>query len=247
MNPNNPLIGISNGFCPDRQSGMKSLIKPRFMRMRIMKQRGVVLFFALIALLAMSLAAVALIRSVDTGTLIAGNLTFKQAATSSSDAGVEAAITWLASIEAANSALNVLNDSTHPFNITNLATRPGYYSSVDPTLDLFAAATWDNDNNNSNNTSLNSVVVGIDGSGNKTRYIIQRMCRTANTAIQTAGCLFSGALQDTNGQNIPLPQDVCTPAPGAPCPAAGQTPQIRITTRTTGPKNTISYVQAFVY
>ena len=37
-------------------------------------QRGVVLFFALIALVAMSLAAVALIRSVDTSTIIAGNL-----------------------------------------------------------------------------------------------------------------------------------------------------------------------------
>jgi len=56
------------------------------------RQRGVVLFFALIALVVMSLAAVALIRSVDTNTLIAGNLAFKQAATSSGDSGLEMAI-----------------------------------------------------------------------------------------------------------------------------------------------------------
>lgn len=58
----------------------------------MLKQRGVVLFFALIALVAMSLAAVALIRSVDTSTLIAGNLAFKQATKNSAEAGIEAAI-----------------------------------------------------------------------------------------------------------------------------------------------------------
>ena len=42
------------------------------------KQRGIVLFVALIAMVVMSLAAVALIHSVDTGTSIAGNLATKQ-------------------------------------------------------------------------------------------------------------------------------------------------------------------------
>jgi len=222
---------------------MKPMTKPRFERVRAMKQRGVVLFFTLIALVAMSLAAVALIRSVDTSTMIAGNLAFKQAATTSGDAGIETAMNWLAAIEAANNAINVLNDPAHPFNITDLATRPGYYSSAG-SLNLFADATWDNDINDSNNTSLNSAVVGTDGSGNKIRYIIQRMCRNANQPIQTAGCLFSSAVVDKNGQSIPLPQDICT---GAGCPVAGQTPQMRITARSTGPKNTVSYIQAFVY
>ena len=214
---------------------MKSLTKPRFERVRAMKQRGVVLFFTLIALVAMSLAAVALIRSVDTGTLIAGNLAFKQAATTSGDAGIEAAVNWMAAIEAANNAINVLNDPAHPFNITDLAARPGYHSSADPALDITADATWDD---------VNNVLVGTDGSGNTVRYIIQRMCRIANQPIQNANCLFSGALEDNNGQSIPLPQEVCE---GAGCPVAGQTPQIRITSRATGPKSTVSYVQAFVY
>ena len=200
-----------------------------------MKQRGVVLFFTLIALVAMSLAAVALIRSVDTSTLIAGNLAFKQAATTSGDAGIEAAVNWMAAIEAANNAINVLNDPAHPFNITDLAARPGYHSSADPALDITADATWDD---------VNNVLVGTDGSGNTVRYIIQRMCRIANQPIQNANCLFSGALEDNNGQSIPLPQEVCE---GAGCPVAGQTPQIRITSRATGPKSTVSYVQAFVY
>jgi Tfp pilus assembly protein PilX len=42
-------------------------------------QRGVALFFALIAMVVLSLGAVALIRSVDTTSSVAGNLAFRQA------------------------------------------------------------------------------------------------------------------------------------------------------------------------
>lgn len=216
---------------------MRSLPKTRFMRARAMKQHGVVLFFALIALLAMSLAAVALIRSVDTSTMIAGNLAFKQAATSSGDAGIEAAVNWLAATESANTLLNVLNDPAHPFNNDNAAA--GYYSSAASGVSLTdgTGIQWDN-------TDSALVLPDPNSGGNSIRYVIQRMCRNANQPIQTAECLFSGALQDNNGQNIPLPQEVCQ---GAGCPVAGQTPQVRITARTTGPRNTVSYVQAFVY
>ena len=214
---------------------MKPRTKSGFKQVRIVKQRGLVLFLALIALVVMSLAAVSLIRSVDTSTLIAGNLSFKQAATTSGDSGVEAAIIWLAATESANTARNVLTDATHPFNITNLGANPGYHSSADPALNLTADATWNGANN---------IVVGTDGSGNTVSYIIQRMCRNANQPVQTADCLFSSAVVDKNGQNIPLPQDVCV---GAGCPVAGQTPQVRITSRTAGPNKTVSYIQAFAY
>ena len=78
-----------------------------------------VLFFALIALVVMSLAAVALIRSVDTSTMIAGNLAFKQSATTSGDSGVEGAITALTADQAAMKAANnnVLSNTTNTFNV----------------------------------------------------------------------------------------------------------------------------------
>jgi hypothetical protein len=213
---------------------MSTLHKGLPEQMRTLKQRGLVLFFALIALLVLSLAAAALVRSVDTSTLIAGNLAFRQAATTSADAGVEAAMAWLAATEAANTATSVLNNtpSVHPFNTT--IPTSGYYSNVTPALDLFADATW----------NASTIPEVTDSSGNNIRYIIQRMCRNADLPVQTADCLFSGALEDKNGQAIPLPQEICS---GPGCPVAGQTPQIRITSRVTGPKNTVSYVQAFVY
>ncbi|MDP3609667.1 MAG: pilus assembly PilX N-terminal domain-containing protein [Methylophilus sp.] len=203
----------------------------------LFKQQGVVLFIALVALVVMSLAAVALIRSVDTNTLIGGNLSFKQAATTSADAGIEAAIAQLIGMRDAvgNNAKNVLNDATHTMNNTDLTARPGYHSSVDPDLILTEDDTWDEANN---------VSLVEDASGNTVRYIVQRMCRTPDVAIQNANCLFSTGAEDKNGQEVPLPQNVCF---GPGCPVAGQTPRIRVTVRVEGPKNAISYVQAFVH
>ena len=60
-------------------------------------QQGVVLFIALIILVAMTLAGIALMRSVDTNVLIAGNLAFRQANTMYADTGVEAARAWFPS------------------------------------------------------------------------------------------------------------------------------------------------------
>ena len=86
-------------------------------------QRGLVLFFALIALVAMSLAALALVRSVDTSTLISGNLAFRQAATTSADGGVENSVAVMTAMQAANDALatpkNVYLGATQIFNVTN--------------------------------------------------------------------------------------------------------------------------------
>lgn len=212
---------------------MKSLPKPCFERASRLKQRGLVLFFALIALVALSLAAVALIRSVDTSTLIAGNLAFKQAATTSGDAGVEAAVSWLEAQQAANSALNVLTNPAHPFNQTD--TTRGYYASVNSVNLTGNPDAWN---------LITNIAETTDGSGNRIRYIIERMCQTANQVPLTANCLFSAPAKDPNPQEIQKYQDICT---GPDCPVPGQSPQIRVTTRTIGPRNTVSYVQAFVY
>ena len=209
------------------------------------RQRGVVLFFALMALLAMSLAAVALIRSVDTSTVIAGNLAFKQAATNSSDAGVDAAITWLNTTNVANAGLNVNMDAAHAFN--NSAPTSGYYSNLDTTVSLTDGTGIQWNNNDSCPVNANMKCTGspaTDSSGNSSRYVIQRLCRNANQPISTAMCLFSSAALNNNGFQVPLPQDICA---GPGCPTSGQTPQIRITTQTRGPRNTLSYVQVFIY
>jgi hypothetical protein len=199
------------------------------------KQRGVVLFFALIALVVMSLAAVALIRSTDTSTMIAGNLAFRQAATTSGDAGVEAAMTWLNAKEADMVAQqkNVLTDLSHYFNSDHPS--DGYYSYIQTGFD------W-----------THSGAGGTDASGNSVRYIIERMCRApatlpANFIPDEATCLFSTPSSAKLGdQKVVAVDEVCF---GPGCLKPGQSPQIRITAQVTGPShsNTRSYIQSFVY
>jgi type IV pilus assembly protein PilX len=187
------------------------------------KQQGVVLFIALIALVVMSLAAVALIRSVDTNTMIAGNLAAKQLATTSADSGLETAIAWLdanvASLEA-DSATN------------------GYYATQTGNPTAFV---WDaSDSRPANDASVNIDASGTDKSGNTIRYVIQRMCRTAG-APSSGGCLFGAPVVGSNSQGV-------RPAPLAgAATSTAQSPMYRITARVTSAKNTTSYIQAFVY
>ena len=227
-------------------------------------QRGIVLFFTLIAMVVMSLAAVALIRSVDTSTMIGGNLAFKQAGTTSGDGGIEAAIAWLTTAQTTMAAANlsVYTAQTHVFNVTGGASgfftatgatccvNAGYYSNADPTLNI-TSMTWSNSNSTlvtdaSGNTT--------DSSGNTVRYIIQRMCRTPNELPNQieeptyvppkTGCVFSSAALDNNGMAIPYATDICQ---GSGCPTGGQSTLMRITAQVTGPKNTVAYIQAIAY
>jgi Tfp pilus assembly protein PilX len=188
-------------------------------------QKGVVLFFALIALVVMSLAAVALIRSVDTSTIIAGNLASKQSATTSADSGVETAITWLG---------NIADPVT--FNADNAA--QGYYATIakDPTTFV-----WDDtDSLPADDASGLIDANGKDGSGNTVRYVIQRMCRDADEPAE-GNCQFgtpvipksSKKVKDLMGGGAELPVD--------------PSPVYRVTARVVGVRNTVSFIQAFVY
>ena len=211
---------------------MNSQYKTCAMRKKTsVKQHGVVLFIALIALVVLSLAAVALIRSVDTNTLIAGNLAFKQSATISADSGLETAITWLAT-----------PPPTATLNAGDAA--QGYYATqtADPTTFAWNAS----DSLPATDVSGNIDASGTDKSGNTIRYIIQRMCRYAGpptagvVAGPTGGCLF-GALVAGSSQGVKS-------APGAGAiTTTGDSPMYRVTARVTGPQKTVSYIQAFVY
>src|SRR5436190_14605176 len=55
------------------------------------RERGVVLFVALIVMVALSLAAIALVRSVDTTNTVIGNLAFRQASILPANLAIEEA------------------------------------------------------------------------------------------------------------------------------------------------------------
>lgn len=199
------------------------------------KQRGVVLFIALISLVAMTLAAIALIRSVDTSTMIAGNLAFKQAATVSADTGIEEAISWL--------SLN--NNAT----LNNDSTSNGYYATGQDALDLTGNRTTStgDDFDWSTQSKLVTDAVGdpnTDASGNEVRYVIHRLCRAAGVHTDPAtGCLLASATSSTGDSMRSLRAEEV----GLTGTSTLSGPYYRVTVRVRGPRSTISYIQAIIY
>ena len=88
------------------------------------RQQGIVLLIALTVLVAMSLAGVALMRSVDNTVVIAGNISFKQAGLQVSDRGSRDAYAWLNIINALPTGMAGLRDDIPT---------SGYYSARPPT------------------------------------------------------------------------------------------------------------------
>jgi type IV pilus assembly protein PilX len=191
-------------------------------------QRGVILFVALIVLVAMTLTGIALMRSVDTNVLVAGNLAFRQGATTAGDWGVEAARTFLKTTLTANkSAL----DNDQPAN--------SYYASWQANLDMIGSGVgtpfdW----------TAATTPVGTDSAGNEVRYVVHRMCQNAG-----AGTTAGANCVRTSGSSGSSPADGGTKGTvsygGAPLPA----PTViyyRVTVRILGPRNTLSFVQAML-
>lgn len=198
----------------------------------IKTQCGVVLFVALIALVVMSLAAAALIRSVDTNTLITGNLSFKQSAVVSADRGLETAIAWVQTTATNNidllNAPSVANGYFPTFDTLNLD---------DPAI-LRADNTW---NNNSTVAVGNGIGGGVEAiSQNRIRYITQRMCRSPAADPSIATCQIGAFQPKLNSQGVP------EYIPGEP-PVTLPSPIYRVTVRVDGPKNTVAYTQTYVY
>lgn len=201
----------------------------KFMRLYAMKQRGVVLFLALIALVVMSLAAVALIRSVDTNSIIAGNLAFKQSATTSADAGVEAAITWLQANNpdglGVSIPLNGYTATTTNDEPTTLGAN-AYWASLSPSGVCFLPVAGD---------VCTDAPGAPDASGNTIGFMIQRMCRGTGGSVG-AKCAVVVGNSSSAGNNEDSEDGL----------KISTAVYYRILVRVTGPRNTVSYVQTIV-
>ncbi|MDO9421639.1 MAG: hypothetical protein Q7T66_15200 [Herminiimonas sp.] len=193
-----------------------------FSPMRRSRQSGVVLIIALIVLVAMTLAGIALMRSVDTNNLIAGNLAFQQAATRSGDAGVEAAIAFLAGASAAT----LEADSSGNGYAAN-GSAASHSPAAGQSWDAYWAATLAARKFDLNNGAA-------DEAGNKISYVIDRMCNNAGGKTSGGSCIASPVVTAATGNNEN--QEIQLNAPSVV--------YYRITVRIVGPRNTVSYVQA---
>jgi Tfp pilus assembly protein PilX len=128
-------------------------------------QRGVVLFIALIVMVAMSLGGVALVRSVDTTTAIVGNLGLREASIAPAGAGLEDAI-------AALYENNAIPDRDHDLPARSYyASRQSGEDARGVPLTLQTRSLYPQD----------ARVLDTD-TGNCIRYIIDRLCTGAGPA-----------------------------------------------------------------
>lgn len=206
------------------------------------RERGLALLVALIVLAALSLAGIALIRSVDTSTLIAGNIAFHQSATIAGDTGVEAARNYL--LEATSGNLESDNPTA------------GYYATSQDVIDLTGNRTPDKTSDDVPWGASGTNCIAADTAGNSVCYVIHRLCNAAgpvdlincsteNSATSTRGSGGDG--HDQTGLTKHMTYQGDMDGPVRP-PASGLTQVVyyRITVRITGPRNNNSFIQAFL-
>jgi len=186
-------------------------------------QRGVTLIIALIVLVAMTLAGVAMMRSVDTGTIVAGNIAFRQATVHSADQGLQTAYNFVS----ANSGSTVLyNDD----NIIGAASK-GYWSSTPN-----SERNWMDLNEWNKAAVLNGGAADV--SGNVVYYVIERLCRDPNVANTSTSCAATPDNAAITGEGIDASQANYFTRPPAT--------HYRITAKSVGPRNSVTIVQMLV-
>lgn len=200
-------------------------------------QSGIVLFFALLALAVMSIASVALIRSVDTNSAVSGNLVFRQHSNSSASVALEHITREMANIDISQ-ANQVVSDSAYYPTCTSFdeANAPACSSGN------LTKTTW-----NDNNSRLVPMHAGefeaIDADGrdrfgNTLRYLVERMCTSTTASVEN--CMMAGAGGDPGCSYNTVDIEYTNP-----CKAKSDNPLYRVTVRIAGPKNNVSFVQAF--
>ena len=195
-------------------------------------QEGVVLFIALIILVAMSLAGIALLRGVDTGTVIAGNLAFRQNTMFVGDMGVEAARVWLQA-----NAGGLSNDL--PGN--------AYYATWGENTDLLGNDTDPTTNPYNWNGAVNVAAAPFTPpSGYTVRYVIHRLCEVTgdpNTDPAVAAkCMRSSGTGGSTSTGSKGAAGYGNYALSSPVASV-----YRITVQVSGPRSTLSYIQATVF
>lgn len=192
-------------------------------------QSGVTLIITLIVLVAMTLATIALMRSVDTTNIIAGNLAFQQASTHAADSGTEDAIRTspskgLLPTVAASLLLNCNGNCPN-----------GYVSWRNPFQEPPASGmTWETWWSYIKTVTV-PITLPTDSFGNSVSYVIESECDGAG---QTGVCLKAiSKAGDCSGSSVGEAAQLCI---------APTRRYYRVTSRVQGPRNTVSYVQTIL-
>ena len=212
------------------------------------RQAGASLLFALITLVALALAATALVRSVDTGAVVLGNLGAKKATSVAADRATQLAIGYLVG---KGSEANRVNDDQNM----------GYYASAKEDFDMTGFGStdparklvnWEVDGSCAYATPAGACDAATRPSNKQTvdaadrleaRWLITRLCSTAGMAHDDAAnnCVMPpkvGFITNQGRGQVDYNQQ--RPNQSAPVPF------YRIVVRVTGPRNAVTYTETIV-
>lgn len=207
-------------------------------------QNGMVLLIVLVFLAVMTIGALAMMRATDSATLVAANLGYKQNGIASGDLAIEAAIAWLSK----QSSGGLEADSTSD----------GYLASYDRNgPNIKAGQTWDAYWNDTASlptgykcwiswsgtppaATCHSTPSAqtADAAGNKSAYLVQRLCLSAGAATDTASGCFQAVSASSSSNS--------SKGAGKLTLTASSQVYYRITVRVDGPRATVTYTQAVV-
>ena len=205
---------------------MTRLHSRRRSRIAIRRQRGIVLFIALIVMVAMTIAAIALIRSVDTTNTAVGNLAFRQASILPANYAVEMAAASLFTTENNGNIALIADPTKDDTTLNYYATfkRTDNKIGVPADLQTYKAA--------------RKLTVQLkDEADNLITYVIERMCDDAVKPVDGIAAL-------TWCDMMPPKQSPGTTVNDPDLIKFPPTPFYRVTVRVDGPKNTASFLQA---
>jgi len=188
-------------------------------------QSGVVLFIALIVMVALSIAGIALLRSVDTSVSVTANLGFRQASIPPTNWAVENAIRALfEKATIADKNASKADENYYAYRVEKkVGAKPEDKYGVPYDLQ---GAKPDN--------YPGTFVTETDKAGNTIRYVIERMCLDEGEAT-VANCDMS-----------PPKQSNATTAMELNKVTLDRVPFYRLTVRVDGPNNTTTYAQAML-
>jgi type IV pilus assembly protein PilX len=190
------------------------------------RARGIALITALIVLLAMTLAALGIVRSTFTSTRIAGNLAFQQAATQSADVGIEAAIAWLENNRAGTRLHNHIDIGAGEL--------VGYFARRE---DPPAGQSWQTYWDTVIATTARVNALPADGAGNQVSWVVHRLCNAVGDPNSGVGCEATPELTGSESGSR---------GSGVIWLVTASQRYYRITARVDGPRNTVSFVQVVV-
>jgi len=192
------------------------------------RQRGIALFVALIGMVILSLAGIALVRSVETTSAVASNIAFRQTAAGPISQAIETAIYNLFKAAPASRIVQTAND---PAN--------SYYATLQPAelpngVPAVLAGNYATMSAAYSAAGLAAPIVYLNTTM-EVRSVIERVCNAAGAVtIGTCDTLppkVSPAGTDNKYKPIPLPP----------------IPNFRVTVRVDIPNsNTVAHAQAFV-